>query len=719
MSTTNAALELELPARQLAAVSSASSLESGNGLLSYAKSELSIQSEESITHSLISNESIQQQRHDNGSTPSFDILPSYQMHQSILNRPLSSSHDQESTFSALPAYSMTSNATTSLESTTIDHQENSILCNINKIPVLNTLKDIKVSIEVTNPQNCYTNGDIISGVVTLENISKNEIPFQMFFVSFEGITKSSAGAVVEEKIFKEAFFLGIVDLGASWTDADTADHYDAKTNTYSGLPKTRILAPKTRYTKMFSFTVPNASLENCCSHQLSEHSNLPPSFGAADLSLSTYCLRDKMHEKFSYNDLTVPGYTINYSVNARLITLAADGSPSFVVRNPERYSVKFVPKSMKNNNEDYDSFKVSPSYQLNQTLRQIENDIREIENRIDVVSQDRRILLYDRRDSGGGQDLGVDTRKPYDTKQPNLYKESPLDISHSSIMSQPTTKRWRKDYQYFRKKKPSSKWSLSKSLTGKSCSSPGDGHEPQKSNFPEDGKLSIFTSETLVLDMDSFTGNDKKASIPFTINFEHLMPHCSYSQSEDIAKLFLLEPDTELHYINVTSKGLPIPIELDPDWFTSRKQFQQSIRSKLSAISKRLQKLPKGTALPTSSLHSFNALSRLNYETGKLSKAINVVNSSSGTSELVGNNTYESAMHLQLQINTSRLKSTVILPDFQSCSLGRMYFLRFKFRTKSSDFDVKYDTITEDVIKQLDGNYKFYLDVPISIKKKD
>ncbi|ODQ78634.1 hypothetical protein BABINDRAFT_162344 [Babjeviella inositovora NRRL Y-12698] len=125
----------------------------------------------------------------------------------------------------------------------------------------------------------YTNGDIISGYVDIDNLSGAEVPIKALSVTLSGLLKFS-GSV------KPRRFLHLIDLVASSSCKDVDNYVDldfgllAKKHRLSkeyqtGIPPDRILQPRSKHRKFFVFQLPYSLLEDTCSHGVASHFALP------------------------------------------------------------------------------------------------------------------------------------------------------------------------------------------------------------------------------------------------------------------------------------------------------------------------------------------------------------------------------------------------------------------------------------------------------------
>ncbi|ODV86982.1 hypothetical protein CANARDRAFT_27319 [[Candida] arabinofermentans NRRL YB-2248] len=312
-----------------------------------------------------------------------DILPTFQIHNNLLNRTLSQleseksdlpdydtalresyiSHNPSGTSSQNIPNTSTAPATTVMsESTTMNSsneetanraqyahdKENLILDHLDRLQKINS--PLRVSISITkvypemstplqkvNPLREFQPGDTVTGSILVENNSDVAIPFEMFLVSLEGfITVPVAG-----KKLVRSTFLKMFDFGACYhegyiptTNVKTpwflkTDSLDGSTY---GFPESRIIEPGSKHKKFFHFRLPETLLDQSCEHQMTEHfEKLPPSFGVDQECFNNRGHEIEMNELLGYgrlqqfgsplllNDQNERGKSISYAVCARLI----------------------------------------------------------------------------------------------------------------------------------------------------------------------------------------------------------------------------------------------------------------------------------------------------------------------------------------------------------------------------------------------------------------
>lgn len=132
----------------------------------------------------------------------------------------------------------------------------------------------------------YQQGDKIHGFITITNTSTEPFPFDMFSVVFEGKITVMGDAASDNKrpvVFYK--FANMFDYAASWTPADldeeTAnDKIDSFDGTRLRMSHRKIFEPNITYKKFFNFKIPDKLLDCACEiHNLSSHCQILPTIG--------------------------------------------------------------------------------------------------------------------------------------------------------------------------------------------------------------------------------------------------------------------------------------------------------------------------------------------------------------------------------------------------------------------------------------------------------
>lgn len=194
----------------------------------------------------------------------------------------------------------------------------------------------------------YKQGDLINGYILLENTSDVPIPFDMFYVQFEGNFTISNPVIGQRGLLNtrdyndtkvQKKFLEMFDFSASWhyghinrlvteysNDYTCPNLIDPVDNTRTSLGFERQVLPKAVHKRFFTFKIPENLLDSTCAHQYPTHAELPPTLGMTrserlkiEKSKNVNCVRNSTKLRdFSFIDSSV-----SYSVDARFIGKAS------------------------------------------------------------------------------------------------------------------------------------------------------------------------------------------------------------------------------------------------------------------------------------------------------------------------------------------------------------------------------------------------------------
>ncbi|CAN3500334.1 hypothetical protein DICA1_C02828 [Diutina catenulata] len=258
-------------------------------------------------------------------TEYYDILPSFQMYQSILKRDDAQfnedlavpapRYDDPATAvnagewshpSAHDEYRMQDNrmeATAHNENVAVtrDAYGSSVLDTIDRLPRGSSSPlDIQIYVTKDVPKPYadneletrlreYSAGDLVHGYLVVTNTSAAPVDFGLFMVSLEGTVKSTErGPQGKFRKILMKKFLKMYDLHASYgytmVPSSAGIEYpphtlDGNDGTIIALPDNRVLQPHTRYKKFFTFKFPTSLLDNACADQMVTHILPPPTFG--------------------------------------------------------------------------------------------------------------------------------------------------------------------------------------------------------------------------------------------------------------------------------------------------------------------------------------------------------------------------------------------------------------------------------------------------------
>lgn len=245
--------------------------------------------------------------------PMWNILPLYQLYEATF---LKSIHpNSEDLRYEPPAYHLNVQPTPMQDGYfppvqqpqggTLQTWENSILANSYRMKKLADIDSkvanyLKVEVHVTekpgksgvapsiiDPSEWeFQQGDNVHGFITVTNTSGTKLPFDALFVVFEGkITVAGDNAESKEpSVFHK--FLNMFDYSASWTPTNLVSDFtlnvDPVDNTQLMFPLERYFTPGVTYKRFFNFCIPDKLLDCACeTHNISTHCETPPSIGLA------------------------------------------------------------------------------------------------------------------------------------------------------------------------------------------------------------------------------------------------------------------------------------------------------------------------------------------------------------------------------------------------------------------------------------------------------
>lgn len=354
---------------------------------------------------------------------------------------------------------------------------NSSVANRLKIAIQITEKACKkgVPANVIDPLSIeYQPGDSINGFVTILNTHTEPILFDMFSVVFEGkISVTSDTDSKKSLIFYK--FLNMFDYSASWTPADLDDNiseddqYDPLDNACMKFPMERYFEPQVTYKKFFNFRVPDKLLDVACEyHNLTKHCQILPTLGlakdqflknlrklreggqplynrskSAEFTIGSSVSVPNPSRKPAFNgvldrrlkDLSFPDTSVSYSIEARVIakesdyalimpaTLMKPEKDEFLIVNESSCFVRVIPREILS--KDFDS-------------RAIENESKIIYNNlVERVTQKielgRDLLDEKRASSSVSTNTYEITRVPSISKRRQLYHKGTLIANNKAI----------------------------------------------------------------------------------------------------------------------------------------------------------------------------------------------------------------------------------------------------------------------------------------------
>lgn len=307
----------------------------------------------------------------------------------------------------------------------------------------------------------YQLGDSINGFITVRNISNSPILFDMFSVVFEGkISVTSDTDKKKSLVFYK--FLNMFDYNASWTPADMGDETDADMidpldNTLLKFPMEKVFEPRITYKKFFNFKLPDKLLDAACEvHNLTRHCEILPTLGLAkdqflkslrrfregnqglnnrksgvEVSGPSPALNQTRKPGLSgvldrrLKDLSFPDTAVSYSVEARVIGKASDyeniirkhsiksQADEFIVVNESSCFIRVIPRERLSHVFDEEMIEKESRLIYNNLVTRI---TQKIELGKDLLNEKRPQIL----DNTNTYEL---TRVPSITKRRQLYND--------------------------------------------------------------------------------------------------------------------------------------------------------------------------------------------------------------------------------------------------------------------------------------------------------
>ena len=176
----------------------------------------------------------------------------------------------------------------------------------------------------------YKQGDFLNGYILIKNTSDKPIPYEMFYLLFEGnFMIANKSDVLDRVPIKIRKFLEMFDFSASWNEgtvtrfANETVNPNVCTKAIDPIDGTRlcfglkkVIQPGVTYKRYFNFKIPNNLLDSECNdHGLSKHVDLPPTLGLSRWEVAHYPERAMNKIK----DFSMINTSVSYGVMARFI----------------------------------------------------------------------------------------------------------------------------------------------------------------------------------------------------------------------------------------------------------------------------------------------------------------------------------------------------------------------------------------------------------------
>lgn len=166
----------------------------------------------------------------------------------------------------------------------------------------------------------YKQGDYLNGFIYIKNEGTKPIPFDMFYVNFDGnfIVQDSKNVKAKRPV-KIRRFLEMYDFAASWNPASVNRLLSEKDDTYycphliDPLDKShlaigpeKMVYPGILYKRFFTFRIPVRLLDSECNdHNLPGHTELPPTLGLCQTEKEQWNKSENMINDFSFIDTSI------------------------------------------------------------------------------------------------------------------------------------------------------------------------------------------------------------------------------------------------------------------------------------------------------------------------------------------------------------------------------------------------------------------------------
>lgn len=362
--------------------------------------------------------------------PMWNILPSYQLFQSTFSQSIQPSYD-DPRFDP-PTYDMASPAA-SLDGTHAEYflgvaptpasstyaqptlWENTILGNthrLKKLLEISTCSANRVKMKVTlTDRPCvrgvpplviepleyeFQQGDYVHGYVTVFNESDDPLPFDMFSVVLEGKISVLGDHTDLKRPLVFYKFLNMYDFHSSWTPTNISkplesEWFDPLDECWLAFPDKKVLTPRAKYKKYFTFRLPDRLLDCTCEpHSLANHCEALPTIGLERDEFLKKLRTFRAHNNTRPNsasfsvgsapntpkrkgvegvlskrikDLCFPDTAISYSVEARVVAKASDyripdiATDELIIVNEANEFFRVIPRDLISQRIDPDDLK--------------------------------------------------------------------------------------------------------------------------------------------------------------------------------------------------------------------------------------------------------------------------------------------------------------------------------------------------------------------------
>lgn len=245
--------------------------------------------------------------------PMWNILPSYQLYEATFSKSIHP--NSEDLRYEPPAYQLDREPAPTQDGyfppveqargEPMQTWENSILANTHRMKKLSDIDNkvanhLHVEIYVTEKPGKlgvkpsiidplvweFQQGDNVNGFLTVTNTSDRKLPFDALSVVLEGRVMVTSDSVESKEPSVFYKFLNMFDYSASWTPTILVSDFDLNVdpvdNTELMFPMKRYFTPGITYKRFFNFCIPDKLLDCACeAHNLASHCEAPPTIGLA------------------------------------------------------------------------------------------------------------------------------------------------------------------------------------------------------------------------------------------------------------------------------------------------------------------------------------------------------------------------------------------------------------------------------------------------------
>jgi hypothetical protein len=569
----------------------------------------------------------------------------------------------------------------------------------------------------------YKQGDYLNGYVVIKNDSDTPIPFEMFYLVFEGTMKifdSKSGKFKHSRNFLQMF-----DFSGSWNDGhinrlitefenpyECPDVRDSLDGSFLSFANHKEIMPNRLYKRFFTFKIPNFLLDTECNeHNLSTHVQLPPSMGCPTV--------EKLgRHKAPVKDFSMQDSAITYGVLARFVGRKSKYNvDKSLFKSDDAILVNSKGDEFLILKEEYNFVRI---LQQSHILSKSEQAMKYVETKLlydNLTNRVREKIEFGKqlRDTLENQDFDTSidmTRRFSDTdlelsKRRQDYQSGTRDIKHNPAIKNEYS------FNYLLKKKFFS-GSVKEIGTLQICTPKKE--YPVKYIPPKQFRLKPITDD----DTKSWTLD---IPLDLTYSFPHLNERGDIKKIPHVKSIF-----ADLVVLTVKSDKYPIPVEFHHDiiYQPSRNKAQpttafrdtdtfennvvkpmQSLSNDLYHIAKELGenfKMEKQLVddikaicqlqSKANNLWICDAKIKTDTETVALSpKAFNSI-----PWERKGNSQYSKRLNLVLNLESAVLKtlgssktlskaydSFCLVPNFQYCRMARLYFIRLSIGLSNNE----------------------------------